>query len=347
MKFPQVTIVILNFNGIKDSRKCLKSLLKTKYPNLKILVVDNGSSINEAEILKKEFVNKRIRFIRLSKNLGFSGGNNRVISKIKSKYIALLNNDTIVSPTWLSPLIEIMEKDKLIAVAQPKILWAKNKKYFDYAGACGGFIDVFGHVFTKGRIFNTIERDKRQYNFISDIFWASGAAMVIKKNIFNKVGYFDERFFNYMEEIDLCYRIQQIGYKIVYQPNSYIYHQVASTAAKKVFKKRFWEHRNNLLLMLKNYPFFKLIVFFPIRILFEYMSIAYYLYIKRFDYALAVILSQFSLLYLSPLILYQRLYAKQKENKSMKKLIYQKSIVVSYFFLNKKKFSDLSYYLDS
>lgn len=344
MKLPKVTIVILNYNGANDTRECLKSLLKTRYHNLKIIVVDNGSKINEAEILEKEFPNKKINFIRLSKNLGFSGGNNRVLLKIKSKYAALLNNDTIVSSTWLSPLVEIMEKDKSIAIAQPKILWAKNKKFFDYAGACGGFIDVFGHVFTKGRIFNTIEMDKKQYNSMSNIFWASGAAMLIRKNIFDELGYFDERFFNYMEEIDLCYRIQQADYRIVYQPNSYIYHKVASTAAKKMFKKRFWEHRNNLLLMLKNYPLFKLILFFPIRILFEYISMLYYLYIKRFDYALAVLLSQLSLISMSPLILYQRLHTKQKENDKMKKLIYQKSIVVSYFLLNKKRFSDLSYY---
>ncbi|MBI2074531.1 MAG: glycosyltransferase family 2 protein [Candidatus Levybacteria bacterium] len=341
MKNPAVTIVILNFNGIRDTRICLKSLIKTSYNNCNILVVDNGSTKNEALILAKEFKFKNIKFIRFPKNLGFSGGNNAVIPTIKTKYITLLNNDTIVPPKWLELLIDTLEKDNSIAAVQPKILWEKNKKYFDYAGACGGFIDIFGYTFTKGRIFDSIEEDKKQYDYPCDIFWASGAAMVIRNNIFKEVGYFDERFFNYMEEIDLCYRINQAGFRIVCQPNSYIYHKVASTASKHMLKKRFWEHRNNLFLLIKNYPLNKLILIFPIRILLECLSILYYIYKRRYSFALAVILSQLSLLYLYPAIIFERIKIKRIENPRINKLIYKNSIVISYFILNKHKFSQL------
>lgn len=341
MNKPKVTIIVLNYNGITDTRKCLKTLLETNYPNFKIIVADNGSDKNEAKLLTNEFANKKIAFVRFEKNFGFSGGNNRVLQKVKTKYVVLLNNDTEVTRNWLSPLIEIMEKDKKVAVVQPKILWTKNKKYFDYTGACGGYIDLFGYPFTRGRIFNTIEADNGQYDSIVDIFWASGAAMFIRKSVLEQIGLFDETFFNYMEEIDLCYRIHQAGFKVICQPKSYIYHKVASTASKNAMKKRFWEHRNNLLFILKNYSLVKLAIILPIRLAMDYLSILYYLYSRNINYALGALLGQISFFFFFPKIILQRISKKQNNIKKTGDIIYKNSIVLSYFVIKKQKFSQL------
>ncbi|MDO8461064.1 MAG: glycosyltransferase family 2 protein [bacterium] len=340
-KYPKVTIVVLNFNGLEYTTKCLKSLTQTKYSNFEIIVGDNGSDKNEAKILAKKFNSKKIHFIRFSKNLGFSGGNNKILRTIRNKYVVLLNNDVVVPPQWLSPLVKIMEKDKSIAVVQPKILWMRNKKFFDYAGASGGFIDILGYPFTRGRIFNTLEKDEGQYNSICDIFWASGAAMMIRTSVLEKTGLFDEIFFNYMEEIDLCFRIHQLGFRIICEPTSVIYHAGAATASKNSMQKRFWEHRNNLLLVLKNYQSKKLIHIFPQRILLEYVSFFYYLFTKQFAFSLAVLLSQISLLTLMPKIIWRKRKNHVDETEKMRKLTYQKSIVLSYFIQGRKKFHQL------
>lgn len=336
MKEPGVTIVILNFNGLNDTKECLKSLLNTKYDNFKIIIADNGSVINEAKILKNGFKNNKIKIFRFNKNYGFSGGNNKIIKKIKSKYIVLLNNDTTVNPNWLKPLIDFFEKDKSIGVVQPKILWHKDKKYFDYAGACGGFMDKYGYAFTKGRIFEYREKDRGQYDYKSEILWASGACMAIRNEALKKTGLFDPIFFNYMEEIDLCFRMRNAGYKILFQPKSVIFHKVAASASKTAFKKRFWEHRNNLLLIIKNFPAKDLATLFPQRIVMENISIFYYLFKKRFKHALAALLSEFSIIYFLPIILKKRKSANINGN--TKNFIYNKSIVFYYFLKNKKSF---------
>lgn len=224
MQLPPVTIVVLNYNGIADTRKCIRSLLKISYPNFSITVVDNGSTMNEAKLLSRQFRDRRIEIVRFPKNFGFTEGNNKILRSVKTKYVVLVNNDVTVTPDFLEPLIVAMEQSKKIALAQPKILWTKNKKYFDYSGACGGYLDTLGYPFTRGRVFNTLEKDTGQYNTIVDIFWASGAAMVVRTSIFKKIGYFDSVFFNYMEEIDLCFRINKAGYRIVCIPDTYVYH---------------------------------------------------------------------------------------------------------------------------
>lgn len=343
MALSKVAIIILNYNGFEDTKKCIKSILNTTYKNFEVFVIDNGSKENEAEQLKKIFAGKKLTFLRNEKNLGFTGGNNKILRKLKHEYVVLLNNDVVVTPHWLTPLVQTLEKNKNIAVVQPKILWLTDKRYFDYAGACGGFIDIFGYPFTRGRIFNSIEMDHGQYDTQRDIFWASGAAMIIRRKIFDKVGYFDERFFNYMEEIDLCYRILQQGYRIVCEPSSVVYHKVAGTASRNDLKKRFWEHRNNLLFVVKNFPPLHLISVFPLRILLEYVSVCYYIFTRRFDFAFAVILSQLSLLWMIPIILFPRIKISHKDIPNIKKIMYGGSVVFTHFILRKKRFSKIYY----
>ena len=341
MKYPSVAIVILNFNGIEDTRHCLRSLLKTDYPNFRVIVADNGSINNEALILSKSINDTRVSFIRFKKNYGFTGGNNKVLRSLKEKYIVLLNNDTMVPQSWLTPLVIQMEKDNRIAVIQPKILWAKDKKYFDYAGACGGFIDMFGYPFTRGRIFNSLEPDRGQYNWRCKVLWASGAAMLIRRRVIDIVGLFDESFFNYMEEIDLCIRIYKVRYKVLCEPSSYIYHKVASTAGRRSDLKRFWEHRNNLLLLLKHYPLLTLLYIFPLRLCMDYMSILYYLSTGKPLYVLAVIKSQIALMGMIPQIIRYRKNNSAIKFSDIPKVVYPGSIVFAYFILKLHVFSQI------
>lgn len=341
MVYPAVTLIILNYNGLKDTKKCIKSVLSSHYPRLTIIVVDNGSKRNEALLLQKAFQREDIQFIRNKKNYGFTDGNNRILANVKTKYVVLLNNDVEVTPNWLKPLIVEMEKNKKIAVAQPKILWAKKKRYFDYAGACGGYIDMFGYPFTRGRIFNTIERDNGQYDEMTDIFWASGAAMVVRSSIFKKIGYFDTRFFNYMEEIDLCFRINKAGYRIVCIPKTHVYHKGAATSSKNELRKRFWEHRNNLLMITKNFAIIRLLFILPARFFLDYASFAYYLFNRRPDYAAAVLLSHLSYLHLVPQVLLDRLTSSPRQKKVELRYIFQQSIVMSYFIFRKRTYATL------
>lgn len=252
MAKPLVSIIILNYNGLNDTLHCLETINKTTYRNFEVIIVDNGSDNNEGVLLQKKF-GRKYKVALLDKNLGYTGGNNYALTKTRGRYVILLNNDTEVTPNWIQPLVHLLEKDKNIAVVQPKIKMLNNKYYFDYAGAAGGFIDKYGYPFTRGRVFETKEKDVGQYNKESIIFWASGAACMIRKSAISKVGgLFDPCFFNYMEEIDFCWRIWKKGYKVHFCPDSTVFHKGAATAGKNLFEKRYWEHRNNLLLLYKN-----------------------------------------------------------------------------------------------
>lgn len=341
MAEPTVSIVILNFNGLKDTIACLNSVLKTTYKRFKVYVVDNGSDNNETVAMKKVIKSRKCTYIRFSKNYGFTGGNNRVMRNLKSKYIILLNNDTLVRKNWLSLLIKTAESDARIAVVQPKIIWEKNRDYFDYAGAAGGFIDLFGYPFTRGRIFNYLEADRRQYDGEMDIFWASGAAMLIRRQALSEVGYLNEEFFNYMEEIDLCYRIHTRGYRIVCDPKSVIFHKVASTSSKMHSKKRYWEHRNNLLFILFNYPHKDLLLLFPARIVMDYLSLFYYLLNGRFSYCIALLAAHWYVLnhFRSAIRKKRRHFSLTNSTHG----VYLGSVVLSHFLFGRKKFSDLFY----
>lgn len=339
MYYPEVSIIVLNFNGFSDTKRCITSLLRTQYRNFRIIVVDNGSRKNELRALRRAFRNKKITFIQHTSNLGYAGGNNAILASIKSKYVAFVNNDAIVTPNWLLPLVSYMELHAKVAVAQPKILWLRKRTHFDYAGASGGYLDMLGYPFTRGRVFNTLERDNGQYDTVTDVFWASGAAMLVRKSVFKRVGMFDARFFNYMEEIDLCFRINNAGYRIVCQPSAKVFHKGASTSSKNELQKRFWEHRNNLLMITKNLSITKLLYILPIRFILEYVSIAYYLFHRRGDYAAAVVLSQLSYFYLTPGILIDRLFSRSTKRYNAETRMLQKSIVLSYFLFKKRTFS--------
>ncbi len=255
MNKPKVAIVILNWNGVNHLRTFLPSVMTSSYPNLEIVVGDNASTDESLTFIEAAYPS--IRIIRNNENYGFTGGYNKVLQQVEADYYILLNSDVEVHPGWIEPVIELMESDPQIAVAAPKILDYNKKDHFEHAGAAGGFIDSFGYPFCQGRMFYEIEKDNGQYNTSREVFWATGAAMFIKKKCWDEAQGFDERFFAHMEEIDLCWRLKNRGYKVMYCAESYVYHLGGGTLNTENPFKTYLNFRNNLLLLKKNLPFWR------------------------------------------------------------------------------------------
>jgi len=250
---PSVAIVILNWNGKDFLEKFLPSVMASDYENLSVIVADNASTDDSVLFLQKNY--PQIKIIINPANEGFSKGYNSALKKVKADYYVLLNSDVEVTKGWIKPVISLMESDKNIAACQPKILSFINKHQFEYAGASGGWIDKLGYPFNRGRIFDFCERDEGQYNDVSEIFWATGAAFFVRSSVFNELNGFDEYFFAHQEEIDLCWRMKRGGYKVYVQPASVVYHVGGGTLPMGNKKKVFLNFRNNLVMLSKNLPF--------------------------------------------------------------------------------------------
>ncbi len=247
----RLTIAILNWNGAEMLKRFLPSVLAySQIPDVEICVIDNASTDGSCDMLANDFPD--VRIIRLAENYGFSEGYNRGLQQVDAEYVLLLNSDVEVTEGWLLPLLQYMDANPEIAACQPKIRSQRNKEYFEYAGASGGFIDCYGYPFCRGRIFDTVEKDEGQYDDIVPVFWATGAALMVRQAIYNKVGGLDARFFAHMEEIDFCWRLRSRGYGIVCIPQSQVYHVGAATLRKENPRKTYLNFRNNLLMLYKN-----------------------------------------------------------------------------------------------
>ncbi len=264
MENPEVSILILNWNGEKFLKQFLPSVLSTQYPNFKIFVADNGSSDGSLAVLKNDF--PLVNVIELGENHGFAKGNNLGLDHIDSPYFVLLNSDVEVHPNWLGPLVEQMEKNGNAAAAQPKLLQYSNKDFFEYAGAAGGFMDALGYPFCRGRIFDVAEKDISQYEKSDEIFWSSGACMIVRKSVTNAIGLFEERLFAHHEEIDFCWNAKNHGYAILYCPQSKVWHVGGGTLSKENPRKTFLNVRNSLISMLLNFPSTQLFWKIPARL---------------------------------------------------------------------------------
>ncbi len=263
MSPPEVAVVILNWNGVDYLRKFLPSVLASNYENKRIIVADNGSTDESLAVLESEF--PEVEIIINKENYGFAGGYNEALKHVDSPLYILLNSDVKVDPNWIQPLVSAMESDPQIAAAQPKLLAFDQPDHFEYAGAAGGFLDQFGYPFCRGRIFEHCEPDQGQYDDSVDIFWASGAAMCIRSERYHELGGLDADFFAHMEEIDLCWRIKNLGYRIVYRPESVVYHVGGGTLNKANPRKTYLNFRNNLSMLFKNYTAWQLLFMLPIR----------------------------------------------------------------------------------
>lgn len=252
MNTPRVSIIIVTWNALPLLKQCLPSVVATDYPNFEIIVADNASDDGSAAWIESEYPD--VKVIRHPQNWRFCRGNNRAVPHATGDYIVLLNNDVEVPPDWLAPLVQAFEADPEIGAAQPKMLQYDDRDRFEYAGGAGGFIDRVGYPFTRGRLFDTMERDRGQYDTPTDIFWASGAAIMMRRRALQQVGLLDERFDMHMEEIDLCWRMQRAGYRIRYVPASEVYHIGGASLPQAHPEKTYLNFRNSLLMLYKNLP---------------------------------------------------------------------------------------------
>ena len=248
----KVAVVILNWNGEAMLRRFLPTVVRYSCDEAEIWVADNASDDASVQLLREHFPS--VRLIQLDKNYGFAEGYNRALAQIEAEYYVLLNSDVEVTHHWLTPLVEYMDAYPDVAACQPKLLSEANRDYFEYAGASGGFIDRYGYPFCRGRIFNTVEEDNGQYDYIIDILWATGACMLIRSADYREVHGLDGRFFAHNEEIDLCWRLRQRGRRIVCIPESEVYHVGGGTLPKSNPTKTFLNFRNNLTMLYKNLP---------------------------------------------------------------------------------------------
>lgn len=285
-RYPKVAVVILNWNGRFFLEKFLPSVYNSDYPNIEFIVGDNGSTDDSVAFVRAVY--PTIRIIRNESNLGFAGGYNEVLKTVEADYFVLLNSDVEVPPNWITPVIELMESQPDMAVAQPKICSNYQRDYFEHAGAAGGFLDNYGFPFCRGRMLHVLEKDQGQYDTPSSIFWASGAAFFIKQHLWELAGGFDADFFAHMEEIDLCWRLQRMGYRIGYCPHSVVYHVGGGTLATSNPQKTYLNFRNNLFMLQKNLPFFRALWVIFARMWFDLAALLHFLAKGKFGDAWAI-----------------------------------------------------------
>ncbi len=245
-------VVILNWNGVEHLRQFLPSVMQNTPAEVRIVVADNGST--DASLAFVEQYYPDVEIVRLDRNYGFAEGYNRALKEVEADYYLLLNSDVEVTPQWIEPLVAMLDADEKVAAVAPKLLAYTDRARFEYAGAAGGFIDFLGYPFCRGRILSTTEQDCGQYDTPREVFWASGAAFCCRADIFHSLGGFDGDFFAHMEEIDLCWRMQLAGYKVMCEPRSVVYHLGGGTLPNESPHKLYLNYRNNLSMLFKCAP---------------------------------------------------------------------------------------------
>ncbi|MCK5330013.1 MAG: glycosyltransferase family 2 protein [Candidatus Marinimicrobia bacterium] len=339
---PLISIIVLNYNGKQFLQVCFDSLLLSTYPNIELLMVDNASSDDSVEYMERNY--PQVKIIHSGGNIGYSAGNNLGIEVAAGKYVLLLNNDIEVTPGWLEPIIEEFESDEQIAAVQPKIHHMIDRDSFEYAGAAGGMIDIFSFPFMRGRVFYTIEKDEGQYDTNIDLFWTSGAAMAIRKDVLKKTGLLDNDFVHHMEEIDLCWRILLQGHRLRIRTDSVIYHYAGGTIKAKSFKKEYWNHRNSVFMMMKNYSSRRLMYLLPARYLLDILVVVKSILVWDTMKIAAILRAHGWLFRQLSLILRKRRevqLARQVPDSALDKFMYHRSVAIDYFLGKKLTFSAL------
>jgi GT2 family glycosyltransferase len=265
LQHPHVAVVILSWNGRVYLEKFLPSVVATTYPSYDIIVADNRSTDDSVAWLKQYYPN--VRIIDTGGNLGFAKGYNAALKQVTAEYFILLNQDVEVAPNWLEPLVNAMEQDSDMAACMPKLRAFHHRSHFEHAGAAGGYLDALGYPFCRGRIFDQVEEDNGQYDQSQEVFWASGAALCIRPELFRRFQGFDEDYFAHMEEIDLCWRLKRAGYKIGVVPASVVYHVGGGSLKKEDPRKIYLNFRNSLSMLYKNLDFVELVWKLPLRML--------------------------------------------------------------------------------
>ena len=333
-------VVILNFNGDKLLRQFLPSVIRFS-PHAEVIVADNGSTDASRETLSKEF--PQVRTILLPKNYGFCGGYNESLKQVQADYYVLLNSDVEVTEGWLKPMVDLLDSNKHIAAVQPKILSYHHKHLFEYAGAGGGYMDAFGYPFCRGRMFDHVEEDLGQYNDQREIFWATGACMVIRAEVYHQFGGLDEDFFAHMEEIDLCWKIHRSGARILYCGNSTVYHVGAGTLGYDSPRKTFLNFRNNLSLLFKHFSGMELLYKLPLRFLLDWLAAFVFLVRRKPANGWAIIKAQWTFLQLLPLNLRKRRKLLESYPEYDRGAIYPGLLILDYYLFKRKTFDRLKF----
>ena len=327
-----IAVVILNWNGKELLEQFLPSVVEHSQ-DASIYVADNASTDNSISFLKSTYPS--VKIIQNSENGGYAKGYNDALKQVKEDVFCLVNSDIEVTKNWLSPILQTFNSDSNIAIIQPKILDFKNKSYFEYAGAAGGFIDKYGYPYCRGRIFNTVERDNGQYDDISDIFWSSGACLFIRKRVFEELNGMDEAYFAHMEEIDLCWRAKNLDYEVKYVGSSTVYHIGGATLKNTNPKKTYLNFRNSLYNIVKNAQGNLFILVF-VRLILDGIAGIKFIFEFKFAHFISIISAHFSF--------YKHLSTLLKQRKTLtqsKNYYYLNSIVWSYFIRKKRAFNRL------
>ncbi len=330
-----VAVIILNWNGRKFLEQFLPALIRFSQDDAEIIVADNASTDDSIAFLQESF--PTVRIIRNPSNGGFAMGYNLALQQVRADFYILLNSDIEVTENWIRPVISLMEEDDRIAACQPKIRSYYEPKKFEYAGAAGGFIDKYGYPFCRGRLFLAIEEDHGQYDDRCEIFWATGACMFVRANVFHELGGFDNDFFAHMEEIDFCWRVKNNGYRVMYCPDSTVFHIGGGTLPKASWHKTYLNFRNNFFLLYKNLPDDRLVRVFAVRYLLDTIAAFKFLFQAGFRDFWAVTRAHFS---------FYRNFGKMRQKRaqlrhgSMKDM-YSRNIVLEYYLKGKRKFSQL------
>ena len=328
-----IGIVILNYNGEELLKMFLPYIIKYSSQS-NIYIIDNSSNDKSIDFIKKNF--KKVKIIELKKNYGYSKGYNIGLTKINDEILCLINNDVKVTQNWLKPILDFYNRNNKAGILQPHIMSFLNKNKFEYAGAAGGFIDKLGYPFCKGRLFNHIENNNKQYDINSQIFWASGSCFFIKKSLFKSLNGFDEDFFAHQEEIDLCWRAKINGIEIWSIYSSKVYHLGGGTINYNNSKKTFLNHRNNLLMLIKNLPenlFYRILIK---RFFLDLIASFWHLLNLRPKHSFSIIKAYACLIYL-----YNRIKKRRIKSNNYNKYFVINNLPYNYFIKGLKKYTDL------
>ncbi len=329
----KLAIVILNWNGQTLLERFLSGVLAYS-PDAQIYVADNNSTDDSVAYLQENY--PEVTLVRNPVNWGFTKGYNEALKSIEADLYCLLISDVEVTPNWLDPILEAFKTNPEIAIIQPKIRDLLNRDHFEYAGAAGGFLDQMGYPFCRGRIFQSLERDEGQYNEASEIFWATGACMFIRREVYEELGGFDEDYFAHQEEVDLCWRAHNKGYKVYYVPDSHVFHLGGSTLSNMNPKKTYLNFRNSLFSITKNLPRKVAFMIILCRLVLDGIAALRFFVQFRFKHCLAILRA-----HLSFYRQFRKIYKKRERSDFVSKYYATKSIVWSYYVNNVRRFDDL------
>jgi len=334
---PSVALVILNWNTAHYLERFIPFLLATTYPNKSIYVIDNNSTDNSIPLLKAKFPS--VHILPMNENRGFAGGYNFGLKQIDTDYYLIVNSDIEVTPGFIEPLVTLLENNPTIGICQPKLRALDRREYFEYAGAAGGWIDQLGLPFTRGRVLTSIEKDEGQYDATEEVFWATGGCMCFSSKLFKKTGGFYDYYYMHQEDIDLCWRVRNMGYTIYACPQSVVYHKGGGTLSWENYLKTFFTFRNNYILLSRNLPFFHAFFVVSIRLFTDFVGWFYFL--GRHEPGVSKAMLKATLSYFKWLVLRPGPKNLQPKGWKNKTGIYKGTILIPYFLRNKRKFTEL------